>query len=159
MTIAVERCIVARDVTEPRLSPDGRCIVYAMASSGAAALMIDLLDGSPVRQLTAYPAPRPGRGFGGGGWCWSPDGSAVIYAGVDGQLWRQPVPTGSVRCLTQHDPTRVAAAPAMSTDGSRVVYVIDEAEIWETRLDDGVSSRIDDGTADFVFDPSTRPGK
>ena len=31
MPIAVERCIVTRDLTEPRLSPDGRCIVYAMA--------------------------------------------------------------------------------------------------------------------------------
>lgn len=157
MPIAVERCIVARDVTEPKLRPDGRCIVYAMASGGAASLMIDMLDGSPVRQLTAHPAPRPGRGFGGGGWCWSPDGSAVIYAGVDGQLWLQPVPTGSVRRLTQHDPTRLAAAPAMSADGSRVVYVIDDAEIWTTRLDDGVPTRLDDGTADFVFDPATHP--
>src|SRR4249919_2512906 len=127
MSIPVERCIVSRDVTEPRLSPDGRCIVYAMASAGAAALMIDTLDGSPVRQLTAYPAPRPGRGFGGGCWCWMPDGSSVVYAGVDGNLWLQPVPAGGVRQLTQYGPDRAAAGPAVCADASRVVYVLDDA--------------------------------
>ncbi len=123
MTIAVERCIVSRDLTEPRLSPDGRCVVYAIASGGNRALLIDSLDGSPVRQLTAYPDPRTGRGFGGSCWCWTPDGSAVIYAGIDGNLWLQPVPTGGVRQLTDHGPERTAAAPVVVPDGSRVVYV------------------------------------
>ncbi len=157
MTIAVERCIVSRDLTEPRLSPDGRCIVYAMAAGGSAALLIDMLNGSPVRQLTAYPAPRPGRGLGGGCWCWSADGAAVIYVAVDGNLWLQPVPDGTVRRLTDHGPDRTAAAPAAMADGSRVVYVIDESELWATRLDDGTTDRLDDGTADFVFDPCPTP--
>ncbi len=157
MSIPVERCIVSRDLTEPRLSPDGRHIVFAMASGGTAALMIDSLDGSPVRQLTAYPPPRPGRGFGGGCWCWLPDGSAAIYTAVDGNLWLQPVPAGGVRRLTRHGPERAANAPAMCADGSRVVYVLDEAEVWSTRLDDGSTTRLDDGTADFVFDPCPTP--
>lgn len=161
MTIAVERCIVSRDLTEPRLSPDGRCIVYAMASGGSAALMIDQLDGTPVRQLTAYPAPRPGRGLGGGCWCWTPDGSAVIYASVDGDLWLQPVPTGGVLQLTAHGPERTAAGPAVVADGSSVVYVVDDSELWVARLvaggDDGGSQRLDDGSADFIFDPCATP--
>jgi hypothetical protein len=45
MSIPVERCIVSRDLTEPRLAPDGRCIVYAMSAGGVGALMIDALDG------------------------------------------------------------------------------------------------------------------
>ncbi|HVE20161.1 MAG TPA: hypothetical protein VNB52_13795, partial [Ilumatobacteraceae bacterium] len=134
MVIPVERCIVARDLTEPRLSPDGRSIVYAMAAGGSAALMIDALDGTPVRQLTAHPAPRPGRGFGGGCWCWRSDGSAVVYAAVDGDLWLQPVPTGEVRRLTQHGPERTAAGPCAGADGNRVVYIVDEAEVWAIRL-------------------------
>jgi dipeptidyl aminopeptidase/acylaminoacyl peptidase len=157
MPIPVERCIVSRDLTEPRLGPDGRCIVYAMASAGSAALMIDTLDGSPVRQLTSYPAPRAGRGFGGGCWCWAIDGTGVVYAAVDGNLWLQPVPTGSVRQLTRHGPDRTAAAPAVCTDGSRVVYVLDETEVWSTRLDDCSTERLDGGTADFVFDPCPTP--
>jgi dipeptidyl aminopeptidase/acylaminoacyl peptidase len=157
MSIPVERCIVSRDLTEPKLSPDGGCIVYAMAAGGSAALMIDMLDGSPVRQLTAHPAPRPGRGLGGGCWCWSPDGTAVVYAGVDGNLWVQPVPTGGVRQLTHHGPDRTACAPAWRNDASRVVYILDEAEVWSTRLGDGSAERLDDGTADFVFDPCPTP--
>ena len=157
MVIPVERCIVARDLTEPRLSPDGRSIVYAMAAGGSAALMIDALDGTPVRQLTAHPAPRPGRGFGGGCWCWKSDGNAVIYAAVDGDLWLQPVPTGEVRRLTQHGPERTAAGPCAGADGNRVVYIVDDAEVWSVRLDDGSTERLDDGSADFVFDPYTSP--
>ncbi len=157
MAIAVERCIVSRDLTEPRLSPDGRCVVYAMASGGSAALMIQMLDGSPVRQLTAYPPPRPGRGFGGGCWCWSADASAVIYVAVDGDLWMQPVPTGSVRQLTRHGPVGSVAAPAAVAGGQRIVYVVDEAQLWSTRLDDGSTERLDDGSADFIFDPCATP--
>jgi dipeptidyl aminopeptidase/acylaminoacyl peptidase len=153
MAIPVERCIVTRDLTEPALAPDGRSLVYAMTAGGSAALHIDLLDGSPTRQLTSYPPPRPGRGFGGGCWCWTPDGGAVIYAAIDGELWLQPVPNGSVRRLTHLGPERAAVAPAAVTDGGRVVYVVDESELWTTQLDDGSARRLDDGSADFVFDP------
>ena len=131
MSIPVERCIVSRDLTEPRLSPDGRCIVYAMAAGGSAALMIDMLDGSPVRQLTAYPAPRPGRGFGGGCWCW-------CGRRLGGDLRRASMATsgcnrcrlGQMRRLTDLEPKRTAAAPVAVADGSRVVYVVDESELW-----------------------------
>ncbi|MGZ4703178.1 MAG: S9 family peptidase [Ilumatobacteraceae bacterium] len=157
MAIPVERCIVARDLTEPRLGPDGRGIVYVMAAGGLAALVIDLLDGSPARQLTAYPGPRPGRGFGGGCWCWTADGAAVVYVAIDGELWLQPVPTGGMRRLTHHGPDRAATAPAVAADGSRVLYVIDESQVWSTHLDDGSTERLDDGSADFAFDPSPTP--
>ncbi len=157
VAIPVERCIVSRDLTEPRLSPDGRCIVYVLSAGGSAALMIDTLDGSPVRQLTAYPPPRPGRGFGGGCWCWSADGSAVIYVAIDGDLWLQPAPTGPVRRLTHHGPARTAAAPWAVAGGDQVVYVVDEAAVWAARLDDASTTRLDKGSADFVFDPSTTP--
>ena len=157
MAIAVERCVVSRELTEPRLSPDGRTLVYAMAAGGAAALIIDALDGSPPRQLTSYPPPRPGRGLGGGCWCWTPDGGAVVYVAIDGDLWLQPVRRGNVRRLTDVGEERSAAAPAVTRDGTRVVYVIDEAEVWSTRLSDCAATRLDDGSADFIFDPCPTP--
>lgn len=119
--------------------------------------MIDMLDGTPVRQLTAYPPPRTGRGLFGGCWCWTTDGAAVIYAAVDGNLWLQPVPNGNVRQLTRIEADRVVSAPAVTSDGTRVVYVVDEAEVWSTRLSDCSSQRLDDGSADFVFDPCPTP--
>ena len=36
---------------------------------------------------------------------------SVIYAAVDGNLWLQPVPAGSVRRLTQHDPDENRGRP------------------------------------------------
>ena len=153
MSIPVERCIVSRDLTEPRLSPDGGSLVYAVATGGQAALMLDTLDGSPVRQLSAYPPPRPGRGLGGGCWCWTADGEAVVYTASGGDLWLQPVPAGAVRRLTTHGPDRTVSAPWATAGGERVVYVVDDAEAWVTSLADGASERLDDGSADFVFDP------
>src|SRR4051812_23205338 len=92
--ISAERCIGGRDLSEPRLSPNATMLVYAVSAAGTSSLMLSRLDGTPPRQLTAYPQPRPGRGLGGGCWCWTPDSHAVIYSGADGNLWLQPVPGG-----------------------------------------------------------------
>src|SRR5262245_5742256 len=124
--ISPERCIGGRELTEPRLSPDGRLLVYAVSSAGSSALMLSRLDGAPARELTAYPQPRPGRGLGGGCWCWTPDSHAVVYAGADGNLWLQPVPGGQVGRLTDHGPDRTAQAPVITNDGRHMVYVIDQ---------------------------------
>ncbi|MFT3853585.1 MAG: prolyl oligopeptidase family serine peptidase [Ilumatobacteraceae bacterium] len=156
--IPVERCIAGRDLTEPRLSPDGTVVVYASSAGGRPALMWQPLDGSPVRQLTAHPPPRAGRGLGGGCWCWTPDGDAVVYAAADGNLWLQPVPAGAVRRLTDADAERPAFAPSVTADGASVVYVVDEAEVWMASLDGSPApQRLDDGTADFCFDPAPSP--
>jgi dipeptidyl aminopeptidase/acylaminoacyl peptidase len=151
--IPVERCIGGRDLTEPRLSPDGTMVVFAQSGAGGAALMLQRLDDSPVRQLTSWPTPRTGRGLGGGCWSWTPDSSAVVYAAADGNLWLQPIGAGGPRVLTATTAQRPAQAPAVSSDGLWVVYVIDQAEVWATSLSDGSHMRMDPGTADFCFDP------
>ena len=63
MTIAVERCIVSRDLTEPKLSPDGRCVVFVVAAGGSAALYIDTLDGRTAAAVECLSATAPGTGF------------------------------------------------------------------------------------------------
>lgn len=155
--ISAERCIGGRDLTEPRLSPNGTSLVYAASSAGSASLMLSLLDGNAPRQLTSDPQPHPGRGVGGGCWCWSPDSAAVVYCGADGNLWLQPVPGGQVRRLTGHGPDRTARAPVMTPNGDAVLYVIDQAEVWLQPLADGEPRRLDDGSADFCFDPFPLP--
>lgn len=155
--ISAERCIGGNDLTEPRLSPDATMLVYARSASGGAALMLSMLDGAPPRQLSVYPQPRPGRGLGGGCFCWTPDSSAVVYAGADGNLWLQPVPGGQVRRLTAQGPDRTAQAPVVTPDGRLVVYVLDQCEVWTASIDDAYERRLDDGSADFCFDPAVRP--
>ena len=81
----------------------------------------------------------------------------MIYVAIDGDLWLQPVPSGAVRRLTHHGPERTAAGPCAVAGGTRVVYVVDEAEVWAVQLDDASTEHLDDGSADFVFDPSTTP--
>ena len=154
--IVPERCIGARDLTEPRLSPDGTMLAFAVSDAGVAVLMLSRLDGTAPIELTAHPLPRTGRGLGGGCWCWSPDSSSIVYSAVDGNLWLQPVPGGPPRCLTDQGPDRVAQAPAIAPDGSAVVYVVDQAEVWLQPLSAGSPRRIDSGSADFCFDPQFR---
>jgi dipeptidyl aminopeptidase/acylaminoacyl peptidase len=156
--IPAERCIGGIDLTEPRLSPDGTMLVYVRSSGGGTALMLSTLDGTPARQLSSYPSPRGGRGLGGGCWCWTPDSAAVVYSAVDGNLWYQPVPGGSIRRLTEMPPGSAAQAPTTASDGSAVVYVVDQREVWLQPLVGGSSTRVDDGSADFCFDPAVMIG-
>jgi dipeptidyl aminopeptidase/acylaminoacyl peptidase len=163
--ITVDDCIGGRDLTEPRLSADGRSIVYALSTDGDARLILRALDthgaAGPARVVTTGVGVRTGRGLGGGGWCWSSDGSAVVYAAIDGDLWWQPIDGGGAHRLTAHGPDRVAQAPVASPDGRSVVYVLDQSEIWRIALpadpDDPGATRLDTGAADFCFDPAIDP--
>ena len=155
--ISVERCISGRELTEPRLDRDATAVVYGVAAGGTSALVMHPLDGSPERELTAYPPPRTGRGLGGGCWCWSADGAAIVYVGADGNLWWQPLPGGQVRRLTDHGPDRSAASPCAAPGADRIVYTLDQAEVWSVSTVDGAAQRLDDGSADFCFDPCAVP--
>ena len=155
--IPVAWCVGTRELSEPRLSPDGTAIVFAVSHDREAFLSVRPLDGSPVRRFTTAPQPRVGRGMGGGCWCWSADGAAVVYAAVDGNLWWQPLDASASHQLTDHGPERVVQAPCATVDGRRVVYVVDQAEVWSLDLHDRSSTRLDDGGADFCFDPAVMP--
>jgi dipeptidyl aminopeptidase/acylaminoacyl peptidase len=157
-TIPIERCIVGRDLTEARLHPTQDLLVYVQTTGGVASMMLHRFDGSPDRQLTSLPPPRPGRGLGGGCWCFSGDGAAVIYVANDGQLWWQQLDGTLLRRLTNHPPERSASSPVASVDGRRIVYTLDQAEVWNldpNRLD---THRLDgERPADFVSDPEVTP--
>jgi dipeptidyl aminopeptidase/acylaminoacyl peptidase len=163
-SIPVDACVGGRDLTEPRLAPDAMSIVVALSDENGASLVQIPIDGETWRTVAANPAPRVGRGFGGGCWCWSADGSAVVYAAVDGNLWWQPLPVAGAghdlapaRRLTDHGPDHVAQAPHASPTGDRVVYVVDQSEVWSVAVHGGEPERLDDGSADFCFDPQVTP--
>ena len=168
--VPVDACVGDRELTEPQLSPDGRWLVVAASEpSGTSLLSVDFGAGRrggggfAVHTVVANPAPRAGRGLGGGCWCWTPDARSIVYAAVDGNLWVQPLgvdarAAGPARRLTDQGPERVAQAPHAAADGSRVVYVVDQSEVWQVSLVDGACCRLDDGSADFCFDPQALPG-
>ena len=168
-SIPAELCIAGRDLTEPRLSPEGGLVVWAVAQAGAAWLEVLRLDGDnnhpndpddpidtggAVRTVLATtPGLRAGRGLGGGAWCYTADAAAVIYVGADGNLWRQAIDGSPAEPLTAHGPERASSGPCMSADGRWLVHVLDQAEVWALDLHDGTSRRLDPGTADFCLDP------
>ena len=62
----------------PRLSPDGKQILFTLPPFRNAELMVINLDGSGLRKLLADP-PRPVNMYGE----WSPDGKWIVYAAFD----------------------------------------------------------------------------
>ena len=165
--LPVEVCVGGRELSEPRLRPDGAAIGYlATADATAEPSTVRFVwheigpDGSidGARSWQPSPAPRRGRGFGGGCWAWTSDGRSVVMAAVDGNLWLLTLATGAMRQITDHGPDRVAQAPAVAPGATAVAYVIDQAEVWiiDEAGDDG-ARRVDDGSADFCFDPVIAP--
>lgn len=158
--IAASRCVSGRDLTEPRLAPDGSLVLAGTSTRSGPVLMLVPVAGGPERVLTTVPTPRSGRGLSGGVTAWTPDGSAVVYAAVDGHLWCQPLGTQDPWCITADvpglGPDRPAQAPEVSARGD-VAFVVDMAEVWSTPLHGGVPRRLDDASDAFVADPSWSP--
>ena len=148
--IAAERCIAPIELTEPRLGRDGESICYASSAAGIARLVVHYFDGRPDTELATAPALRPGRGLGGGGWCWTAAMDAVVYVGADGNLWHQLLDSGSATRITEHGPERIASAPHAMPDGLHVVYVVDQAEVRIVAIAGGQPRRLDGGVADFL---------
>ena len=117
MEISVEMTVAGRDLSEPRLSPDGRWVAFVTRWGNATAIVSVPIVGGPERIVTAGPAPAAGRGLGGGCFDWLPDGSALVYAARDGDLWLQPFPGGVAHRITEVGEGRRLEAPAVAPDG------------------------------------------
>jgi len=148
-------CVAGRELSEPKLSPDGSAVAFVATMSGSTAIVLVSASGGPERMLTTLPLPAAGRGLGGGCFDWLPDGSGIVYAAIGGDLWLHAIAGRAVRRLTRHGPDARVEAPAVSFDATFAVYVVDQAQVWRCWLDhDGPAERLDDGSADFCFDPA-----
>lgn len=155
--IPVDWCLSARELTEPRLSPDGSTVGYVVAEGGRSSIVIVPVGGGSPRPLTLEPQPRPGRSLGGGCWDWTPDGESIVYVAADGDLWAQRVDGASLRRLTDRAADGPLQAPSVAPDGTAVAFVVDTASIWVVELESRATLRIDGGLHDFCADPCWSP--
>ena len=153
--VTPEMCVAGRELTEPKLSPDGSSVAFVATTGGSTAIVVVAAGGGPERMLTTLPLPAAGRGLGGGCFDWLPDGSGIVYAAIGGDLWLHAIAGRAVRRLTRHGPDVRVEAPVVAPDASFAVYVVDQAQVWRCWLDrDRPAERLDDGSADFCFDPA-----
>jgi dipeptidyl aminopeptidase/acylaminoacyl peptidase len=150
--LPLELVVSGREITEPRISPDGTCVAFVHRRGSAAAISVVGVDPSSPEQLVTFgPDPSPGRGMGGGCFTWLPTSDGIVHAARDGELWL--VQGATLERLTVHG--RSCRAPAAA--GTLVGYVVDEAEVWLVDLATGDHRRLDDGRHEFCFDPTIAP--
>jgi dipeptidyl aminopeptidase/acylaminoacyl peptidase len=171
--VSVDLVVGGRQLTEPRLSPGGHLIAYVETDDDGSRLVVadlDALDAPVVRALALHPAPAAGRGFGGGAFDWLPDGRGVVYVDAEGAVWRAdvaadapppvrvwPVEAGEAGEKPYRE--QGAQAPAVSPDGTRVVFMVDQRHIVVAPLDragKAVVLTVQRGP-DFSFDPAFSP--
>ena len=150
MAITVDDILEARDLSEPRISPDGRWVALVVSdASGAYMHLISLADGL-MRRISDEPV-RGGRGLGGGCFDWLPDSAGLVVVTKANGLQLMSL-KGELRPVLALD-GRSISGPAVSPDGSAVAVVIDQAEIMVVDLASGSARRVDDGSYEFVLDP------
>ena len=175
--ISAQVCVAGRELTEPRLSPDGRWLSVVEAGRPGI-IFVMAIERSPTgltigfeRALSTLPAPVAGRGLGGGCHHWLSDSSGVVYAAADGAVWFQPLSVDAPECVLSVAGTALVA-PMIIADGDGrwcVVAVGDQAGVWARTLwrtgsawSGGDVVRVDDGADDFCLDPWVRainPGR
>ena len=150
-------CAYGRTLSEPRLSPDGTRVAYLVNLLGRGHLVVSDAYGGPELVVTSAPPPRPAAAYGGGAFDWTPDGSELVYAAVDGGLWRVDARGGAPRLVVPKQPDGSVAAPAVSPDGTRVAFVVDQHHVAVASIDgESWPARLSTA-ADFCFDPAWSP--
>jgi dipeptidyl aminopeptidase/acylaminoacyl peptidase len=138
-----------RRLADPQLSPvDGYWVSVISKAGGRAELsLVDRQDGIEM-QLPLEPGVASSRG---GSHRWLPDGSGVVYIGVDGCVHVFDLARARSRRVTTV--SGELSSLAVSPDGSLAAFVEDLQHVIVVALDgSGSSTRVSDG-ADFVVDP------
>ncbi len=142
---SIPPCVInsSRADDSPRLSPDGKKLVFVSNRSGFHELWLSNADCTENAQLTHF------SGHGVGSPRWSPDGKAIVFdRSTDRQtdIYRiQADGTGLVRLTI--DPSE-DAMPAWSSDGSAIYFTSARGgghEIWKIPTEGGPAQRVTNG--------------
>jgi Tol biopolymer transport system component len=138
----------------PSWSPDGRRVAFARAEPSASNvwnLWIVDVDGSNLRRLTKH---RAGQAWGGS---WFPDGRRIAYS-VEDTLVILDLDAGDARVLSSPRPGRLVRTPAVSPDGSRIVFQVYRDGTWIADARTGEMQRVlaDPSAEEFTWAPDGR---
>jgi Tol biopolymer transport system component len=106
------------------VSPDGRQLVHYQRAPGDCSfthgwLMVSNADGSDLHRLTPDDVDVTE-----GGLKWSPDGTKIVFADIDGRLMTiSPDGTGLTEVFSQEDSW--VRRPVWSPDGSQIMFALD----------------------------------
>ncbi len=143
--------MAGKDLTEPRLSPDGTRLAWVRSDQDGARIICITLGATSTE--TTSPGPvRSGRSLGGGCFDWMPDGRHIVAVSKDGdlRLWNVD---GEIERSLVFGSGRAISGPAPDRDGKSIAYVIDQSEIHVVDVSTGLDRRVDEGDFDFVIDP------
>ena len=108
--------------------------------------------------VTSDPPPRPVAAYGGGAFDWTPDGRCARVRRHRRRAVASSCDAAGRRgrsCPRQ--PAGACAAPAVSPDGTRVAFVVDQQHVAVAPVDGSAWPVRLSGDADFCFDPSWSP--
>lgn len=171
MRLTAAECLDGVEITEPRISPDGRWIAMVLSrDQGSFLYRIDLDEfrRSPDRQsisgaeLYAGPAWSPwpvraGRSLGGGCFSWLPNSSGIVVVSRSGDLWLVLL-DGTSHLIVEATNDRPDApgpmsSPVVDPTGRHVLVTVEQAQVYGIEISSGAAARIDGGDWDFVSDP------
>jgi len=163
-SISPDMCAAGRSLASPRLSPDGEWVAFAVRDGAGARLAMVAGAGGPELVVAVDPPPAAGPGC----FDWTPDSAGLVYVTGDARLCLVGATGGPARTITDHgthhrdhgEPgehrTHRLAAPAVSPDGTKVAYVLDDRTVLVAPLGGGPPVALTT-TADFAFDPAWSP--
>jgi Tol biopolymer transport system component len=138
----------------PSWSPDGQRLAFVRAEPGQPKVWnlwtLDVATGQ-TRRLTSY---RVGQPWGGS---WFPDGRRIAYSHED-ELVVLDLATGNKRVFKSPVKGRLVRTPAVSPEGSRVVFQVHRRGTWLLDVRTGAMRKVlgDPTAEEYAWAPDGR---